>query len=577
MRNPGRTRLALLLTSGMITLAAATSAPAADQGAVKGQVVDGAGKGLRGAIVSAINEDQQKSISVLTDEQGRFILDQLPPELYTVRARLVGYDDSFSEEMDVQAGAASKDLKLSLKPAKDLLSQRTGASLYSMLNIEDEEQRMTFKMSCTYCHQVGTYGFRTPEKPVDWEVMITRMDGFGALHPQLKKTIVKRLVDTYAEGAPKKWPAWTPPEAPKGKALALRVVEWDMGYKRQTMIHDLELGNDGLVYAVDMVNDTLVSLDPKSGERKEYRVPGGKEPNSDEVIVQGPHSLECDADGNIWITCAIGGKMAKFDVKTKEWLVVSSAPDPARRGVYPHTLRVDKKGVVWYTDAGRGVYSLDPNNNNVRKYYKLPDDSQKSAEGIGESYGKTPYGIDVAPNGDIWYTKLNGNRVGRIKPDVPDGAIKEWNPPFRGPRRLQVDADGMVWVPGCGSGVFAKFNPDTEEWKVYDLPNKENQFPYALNVHPKTGDIWICGTANDSMFRFIPKTEELIEYPMPSRVTYTREIEFADDGSIWVCNSNWPNRHTERRLGSIIRITLDGTVDETTDASRAVATAASGE
>lgn len=577
MRNPGRTRLALLLTSGMITLAAATSAPAADQGAVKGQVVDGAGKGLRGAIVSAINEDQQKSISVLTDEQGRFILDQLPPELYTVRARLVGYDDSFSEEMDVQAGAASKDLKLSLKPAKDLLSQRTGASLYSMLNIEDEEQRMTFKMSCTYCHQVGTYGFRTPEKPVDWEVMITRMDGFGALHPQLKKTIVKRLVDTYAEGAPKKWPAWTPPEAPKGKALALRVVEWDMGYKRQTMIHDLELGNDGLVYAVDMVNDTLVSLDPKSGERKEYRVPGGKEPNSDEVIVQGPHSLECDADGNIWITCAIGGKMAKFDVKTKEWLVVSSAPDPARRGVYPHTLRVDKKGVVWYTDAGRGVYSLDPNNNNVRKYYKLPDDSQKAAEGIGESYGKTPYGIDVAPNGDIWYTKLNGNRVGRIKPDAPDGAIKEWNPPFRGPRRLQVDADGMVWVPGCGSGVFAKFNPDTEEWKVYDLPNKENQFPYALNVHPKTGDIWICGTTNDSMFRFIPKTEELIEYPMPSRVTYTREIEFADDGSIWVCNSNWPNRHTERRLGSIIRITLDGTVDETTDASRAVATAASGE
>ena len=574
---PRRSRLALLLSTSMFTFAAAASALAADQGAVKGEVVDGEGKGLRGAIVSAINEDQQKSISVLTDDHGRFILDQLPPELYTVRARLVGYEDSFSEELDVSASGASKEVKLSLKPAKDLLSQRTGASLYSMLHIEDEEQRMTFKMSCTYCHQVGTYGFRTPEKPVDWEVMITRMDGFGALHPQLKKTIVKRLVDTYAEGAPKKWPAWTPPEAPKGKALALRVVEWDMGYKRQTMIHDLELGHDGLIYAVDMVNDTLVSLDPVSGERKEYRVPGGKEPNSDEVIVQGPHSLECDADGNIWITCAIGGKMAKFDVKTKEWLVVSSAPDPARRGVYPHTLRVDKKGVVWYTDAGRGVYSLDPNNNNARKYYKLPDDKQAAAEGIGESYGKTPYGIDIAPNGDVWYTKLNGNRVGRIKPDAPDGDIKEWNPPFRGPRRLQVDAEGMVWVPGCGSGVFGKFNPDTEEWKVYDLPNKENQFPYALSVHPKTGDIWICGTANDSMFRFIPKTEELIEYPMPSRVTYTREIEFADDGSVWVCNSNWPNRHTERRLGSIIRITLDGTVDETTDASRAVATAASGE
>ena len=28
------------------------------------------------------------------------------------------------------------------------------------------------------------------------------------------------------------------------------------------------------------------------------------------------------------------------------------------------------------SDAGRGVYSLDPNNNNVRKFYKLPDEDQ---------------------------------------------------------------------------------------------------------------------------------------------------------------------------------------------------------
>jgi streptogramin lyase len=544
---------------------------AAELGSVRGTVVDGAGKGLRGAIVSAVHEEDQKSISVLTDNEGRFVLDQLPPNEYSLRARLIGFDDSYQDAIDVSSGAENESTKLVMRPTQDLLRQRTGASLFGELKFENEEHRMSFKMSCTYCHQVGTEGFRTPEEPVDWQVMITRMDGFGALHPDLQKNIVPKLVNTYAEDAPQKWAAWTPPEAPKGKALALRVVEWDMGSKRPCMIHDLELGNNGLVYAVDMANDTLVSLDPVTAERKEYRVPGGKTPYSDEPMTMGPHSLECDADGNIWITCAIGGKMAKFDVKTEEWTVVSSAPDPAPRGVYPHTLRVDKKGVVWYTDAGRGVYSLDPNHGNVRKFYKLPDEDQAVGRGVGESRGRTPYGIDVAPNGHIWYTKLNGKRVGRIRPEVPDGDIKEWNPPFVGPRRLQVAADGMVWVPGCGSGVFAKLDPETDKWTVYDLPNKENQFPYALNVHPRTGDIWICGTTNDSMFRFIPSTEELIEYPMPSRVTYTREIEFGDDGSVWVCNSNWPNRHTERRLGSIIKITLDGTVDENTDTSRAVA------
>lgn len=566
MRNQWLTGWALVAVVNSALLACA-----AENGSLQGTVVDGEGQGLRGAIVSAIQEDKQKSISVLTDPQGRFVLDQVPADEYVLRARLVGFEDSFEDAVDVASGNTNSGIKFVMQPAKDLLRQRTGASLFGELKFDDEEHRMGFKMSCTYCHQVGTEGFRTPEQPVDWQVMITRMDGFGALHKDLQKTIVPKLVSTYAEDAPKKWPEWTPPESPKGKALALRVVEWDMGSKRPTMIHDLELGHNGLVYAVDMANDALVSLDPASGERKVHRLPGGKEPYSDDPMIVGPHSLECDAAGDIWITCATGGKMAKFEVKTEKWTVVSSAPAPASRGIYPHTLRVDKQGVVWYTDAGRGVFSLDPNNDNVRKFYKLPDEDQAVGRGVGESRGRTPYGIDVAPNGHIWYTKLNGNRVGRIRPEVPDGDIKEWNPPFIGPRRLHVAADGMVWVPGCGSGVFAKFDPESEKWTVYDLPNKENQFPYALNVHPQTGDIWICGTTNDSMFRFIPSTEELIEYPMPSRVTYTREIEFGEDGSVWVCNSNWPNRHTERRLGSIIKITLDGTVDETTEKSRAIA------
>ncbi len=175
MRFIGRTFVALF-----ITVCVCTPASAAEMGRVSGTVVDGAGKGLRGAIVSAINEDQQKSISVLSDPEGRFILDQLPPEVYLLRARLVGYEDTLTDEIDVSPGEASKTQKIVMAPAKDLLAQRTGASLFGELKIDDPEERMSFKMSCTYCHQIGTYGFRTPEKPVDWDVMIKRMDGFGA-------------------------------------------------------------------------------------------------------------------------------------------------------------------------------------------------------------------------------------------------------------------------------------------------------------------------------------------------------------------------------------------------------------
>jgi hypothetical protein len=120
----------------LIAIIATATASAAETGSVKGIVVDSSQKGRRGAIISAINEDQQKSISVLTDSQGRFILDQLPPDVYVLRARLVGFEDNYTDEMEVSAGDSNKNHRFVMEPAKDLLQQRTGASLFGELKID---------------------------------------------------------------------------------------------------------------------------------------------------------------------------------------------------------------------------------------------------------------------------------------------------------------------------------------------------------------------------------------------------------------------------------------------------------
>ncbi|MCP3669074.1 MAG: hypothetical protein GY814_01280, partial [Gammaproteobacteria bacterium] len=213
----------------------------------------------------------------------------------------------------------------------------------------------------------------------------------------------------------------------------------------------------------------------------------------------------------------------------------------------------------WYTDAGsNSCFSIHPTTH-VVKEYKLLDAGQATAAGRGESRGITPYGIDFSPvDGMIWYSKLNGNRIGRIDPSVDDGTIKEWNPPFRGPRRLHVAPDGMVWVPGFGSGVFGKFDPTTERWTVYELPDAENQIPYALNID-KDGIVWVCGTGNDTINRFDPVTETLVEFRLPTRVSYTREIEFDDEGNVWTSTSG-PARHMERGVGTVICISLPDTL-----------------
>lgn len=526
---------------------------------ISGKVVDGSGKAMEGVTVSAFDAEREMSVSVFSQADGSFKIDGLRDATYKVRGRLIGDLDVMQD--GVKAGASG--VALSMKPATGdaLNAQRTADNLFGLMKWENQDEKENFKMSCGYCHQIGTAGFRSPEEPVDWETMITRMDGFGGLYKHTQETIVNRIVNTYSPAAMKEWPAFVPPPAPKGAATKATITEWDIGRQDACMIHDLELGKDGKVYAVDMTNDAIYSLDPATGERKTITIPGGKDPNTDTNPRKGPHSIERDAQGNMWVTLALSGQMMKYDVKSGEFTIVSSAPAPRPRGAYPHTLRVqadlkmDPKGRVWYSDAGSEVFSLDPKTNEVVQY-KLPAEGQAVGGGRGESRGRTPYGVSISPvDGMVWYTKLNGNRVGRIDPNAaPENAVKEWEPPFRGPRRLEVGPDGIVWVPAFATGVIGRFDPKTEEWQMVDLPNKMDQIPYALSVDPKTNMVWICGTMSDSMLRYNPKNKELVEYRMPSRVTYTREVEFGDDGSVWVCNSNYPVRHTERGRGSIIKI-----------------------
>ncbi|MFP6583460.1 MAG: carboxypeptidase regulatory-like domain-containing protein [Candidatus Hydrogenedentota bacterium] len=521
---------------------------------LRGAVFDESGSPLRGVMISAIDETASKSVSVFSSATGQFTIDGLKAQSYLLRARTIGKEDTFLP--GVNPSAENPDgITFTMAPVDDINEQRRGDNLLDLLKFDNQKDKMNFKMSCTGCHQVGTEGFRAPEQPVDWETMISRMDGFGGLYKHTRDSLVTRLLNTYSEEAMTQWPEYTPPPQPDGDVLTARITEWDIGIENETNAHDLEIGQDGKVYVVDMDNGAVIRFDPDTGNQETYPIPGGAHAGRSRRIL-GPHSIEADANGDMWMTLAIAGKMAKFDTKTHEYTIVSGFPAPAERGRYPHTLRIDKQGTIWYTDAGAGVFSLHPDTHEV-KQYDLPTADQAVGGGKGESRGRTPYGIDIAPDGKVWYTKLNGNRVGRIDPSVPDGDVKEWVPPFRGPRRLHVAPNGIVWVPGFGSGVLGKFDPTSEEWTVYPLPDPENQIPYALNVHPTTGEVWICGTGNDTIIRFNPETEVFTHYPMPSRVTYTREIEFDAEGNVWTSNSNVPIRHSERGFPALIKIDWD--------------------
>lgn len=554
--------IALLAAAALLTIGVwANSAADVPSVAFTGKVVDEEGAAVRGATVSLFSFDKSRSISVYSQADGAFVLPEVPAEKYRMRVRLIGLHD---EWRDLRADAEPAPITVGMKKATGwaLQLQRPANDLISFLKWDNQADALNFKMMCAYCHQVGSLGFRSPEEPVDWEVMLTRMDGFQGLYKHTQEVLVDKVVSVYSRDAEKNWPEFVAPEGPSGPALRGEVREWVMGKENDAMIHDLEVGLDGKIYTVDMTSDAIEVLDPVSNARTVYSFPGGKEYDSPDRPIKGPHSIEVDTDGNMWVTLALSGEMGMLDTKTHEFRVGSGHEAPRPRAGYPHTLEFAPNGTLWWTDAALGVFSLDPKSWDGQRwavtFYNLPSKDQVRGGGArGESQGVTPYGIDVAANGHVWYGKLNGERVGRIRPELPDGdpeKIVEWEPPVKGPRRLQVAPNGIVWVPGWASGDLASFDPQTEEWKVYGLPHGPDSLPYALSVNPVTGDVWICGTGTDSMLRFDPKTEQFVEYRMPTRVTYTREIEFDKQGNAWVTNSNYPVRHVENGHGSVIMI-----------------------
>jgi len=270
------------------------------------------------------------------------------------------------------------------------------------------------------------------------------------------------------------------------------------------------------------------------------------------------------------VTLCLGNQVGRFDPTTEQWRIVEQD-----EGLYPHTLRFDADGRVWYTLAvSNHVGMIDPRTG-ARRTIRLPARTWTQAltvrllpavlwaskfvpfEMEAPSEGAelpVPYGIDIAPDGGVWFSQLNERRIGRIDPDT--FAIELIDTPFPGPRRLRFDSKGDLWIPGFSSKLIARYRPSTGAFQTWELPIEGVETPYALNVDRRTDTVWVCGTNSDTLIRFEPDRERFTVYPLPTRVTYTREIDFEEDGAVWTSNSNFPSWHIEGSGPKIIRVAV---------------------
>lgn len=547
---------------------------------LSGQVQGIDKKPLSGAMVTAIDSAAGIRTTVYTDADGYYRLRALKVQPYQIRTRLLGFLDD-TDEIDLSPQELLYDIVL--KPADQIAEQLPANYWFARIPFPDQHTKEEFTRQCTYCHQQGSPLTRLSRSEAEWLEIFDRMATMGGvLSPELRRTMPALLQRAYSLNGQRESFPLPPPLSPQ--ATRATITEWHVGGPYSSP-HDVAVARDGRVYSVDLSRDQLIRLDPRSGERKVWSIPSGDLPvggifpglippgSPVEASPRvGPHSLQLDTTGNVWITLCLGNKLARFDPRTERFHIWDQ-PAP---GLYPHTLRLDHQGHVWYTLAvSNHIGRFDPVAERFT-LYRLP------ARTWGEAFTLRtlglwlwlahwlptgwisaeapvlpgPYGIDIAPDGAVWFSQLNAGRIGRLEPT--SGDVQLYDTPFDGPRRLRFDSQGTLWIPAFGSGSLARFVPETATFKLYPLPTLPvgSDTPYALNVDRRSGTVWVCGANSDSLIRFEPRKEKFTIFPLPTRVTFTREIDFDAEGNVWTSNSNSPTWHIEDGQPKIVRLSL---------------------
>jgi virginiamycin B lyase len=564
---------ALLVVAALVAALPAGPATAAT---MAGTVVGATGQPLAGALVTVFNEARDRKETVYTGRDGSYAIHTAFFGRLRLRIRSPGLQDQIRELFCPSDAPQTVNVPMTAFPNAQAFSDSlTAAAHATQLRFPDPADHTAFVSQCNYCHQIGNALTRVPRDEAAWRATVARMEGYMAL---LSSSQASRIARTLHEGFTGRPVAVAEKRDVSDESLRAKIYEWHVG-DGLTFVHDADVGQDGRLYGTDEGHDLLWVLDRGSGRIDAYREPDVDLPVGGYFSglalplgvfsgKHGPHSLAQGRDGRFWITNALSSKLMSFDPATRQFKSYS-IDEPA---LYMHTIRIAADGTVWFTSAvSNKVGRFDPRTETFRMVH-LPHDgfwrsivetlmptimrigaiwprrnvpfmlSPHKFGQIGRNIFNLPYGIDVNPlDGSIWYAKLFANKIGRIDPRTLE--VKEFDTPLGGPRRPRFDRHGVLWIPSFDDGALMRYDTSTGQFETFKLPllgANEYEVPYAVNVHPVTGDVWITANLSDRVLRFDPAGRTFHSYSLPTRVTVLRDLVFTAEGHVCSSSSNLP-------------------------------------
>jgi streptogramin lyase len=269
-----------------------------------------------------------------------------------------------------------------------------------------------------------------------------------------------------------------------------------------------------------MFTARMLVLDPATGGIEDVPTPAPQ-----------PRAVEIDRDGRWWVLLGGPRVIARYDPRTRAW---SSWPI----GMYPHSIGL-LDGVAWFnghfTHLPELIGHVDSSGTvRVDTVPPHPD------------LAPVPYELRVGPDGRIWMSELLGNRILSYTPGPRRFEEFILPAPFSGPRRFDVDAAGILWIPAYAAGSLVRLDPNTGRFDEYPLPER-NALPYVVRVDGANGRIWIGTGADDAVWRFDQQRRRFTRYALPSRGALVRHMAIDPrTHDVWLAYGASPGRISAR-------------------------------
>ena len=507
---------------GVLALAAVLGASAGRSNFhLTGRVTSADGAPIPHATVAARDIERRITIAGTTDAAGRYRLDGLMQGTYRVVVSSEGAELVARDSLRLNGGSVV-DLQAGARPGR---RARTSAEVLNMLPEGEEKRR--FVLDCTGCHQLDerVAGLGSGGHSADhWDEAITRMLRYAGA------TTGFPVISAYRE--PRATAEWlsrhlraTPPASSSERPASARaaspvpdpaiVTEYEMPVP-QDLPHDVAVDADGRVVITGMMTHRMYLLDPVTGRLETVPIP---------VDRANPRALEIDAAGDWWVLLGGPMKMARYRPSSGAWSTWDI-------GVYPHSVALDRAGRAWFN----GHFTRDPElvgfvsaDSTVRNVELPPHPRMSSVPG-----GPIPYELRTAPDGRVWMSELQGNRLIAHTPGTKQFEVFEMPQSHSGPRRFDFDARGTVWIPAYAGNALVRLDPSTRAFTTHPLPVTD-AVPYVVRVDTARGRIWVGTSAADAVFAFDPGTGRWSTYPLPSRGALVRHMAVdPGSGDVWL-------------------------------------------